>query len=130
MIRVVLTCADLIGNSLPESLLKCSFNNLFESYSLIFLRAIFPHSISSTKQLNNQLFIVTDLNHNKLKHQIPFTINKNRKTPSQIRFREAQNSDQNRSFMAQNIVRNTQKQETKRNKEKKCKELPLEGERG
>lgn len=35
-----LTCVDLIGKSWPQSLLKCSFNNLLESYSLIFFRAV------------------------------------------------------------------------------------------
>lgn len=43
----MLTCADLMGKSWPESLLKCSFNNLLESYSLIFLRAIASYKLTT-----------------------------------------------------------------------------------
>ena len=43
-----------MGSSRPESLLKCSFNNLLESYSLIFLRAISFRFLSNLWKMKSQ----------------------------------------------------------------------------
>jgi hypothetical protein len=48
-----------MGKSRPENLLKCSLNNLLESYSLIFLRAIF-FSIQYNRDININYY---NLNH-------------------------------------------------------------------